>query len=138
LTVVRRIARRISLARGWRGAGLAAHLTTLLCLVDGGFIDLRAVAQEMVEQSRWRMAANAAVLTVEQEKAKVVEPGSDFKECANECPVMIVIPMGKFTMGSPENEPDRKASEGPQHEVSVAEPFAVSKFEVSFEDSPPN
>jgi formylglycine-generating enzyme required for sulfatase activity len=134
LTVVRRIARRVSLARGWRGTGLAAQLTTLLCLVDPGFIDPRAVAQEMVEQSRWRMAANAALLTVEQEKAKVAEPGSDFKECANECPVMIVIPIGKFIMGSPENEPDRKASEGPQHEVTVAEPFAVSKFEVSFEE----
>ena len=44
------------------------------------------------------------VLTVEQEKAKAAKPGSDFKECANGCPVMIVVPAGKFMMGSPENE----------------------------------
>src|SRR5262245_31691654 len=36
--------------------------------------------------------------------AQAATPGSDFKECANGCPVMIVIPAGKFIMGSPENE----------------------------------
>jgi hypothetical protein len=51
------------------------------------------------------MAANATVLTVEQEVARAAERGSDFKECERGCPVMIVIPAGKFTMGSPENEP---------------------------------
>jgi len=99
---------RVSSVRGRRGTRLATRLTVLLCLVDPGFIDQPAVAQEMVDQSRGRMAANATVLTVEQQKAKAAEPGSDFKECASGCPVMIVIPSGKFTMGSPENEPDRE------------------------------
>jgi formylglycine-generating enzyme required for sulfatase activity len=35
-------------------------------------------------------------------------------------------------MGSPESEPDRYPSEGPQHEITIAKPFAVSKFEVTF------
>ena len=47
---------------------------------------------------------------------------------------MIVVPAGKFMLGSPENEADRKSSEGPQHEVTIAEPLAVSKFEVTFEE----
>ena len=47
---------------------------------------------------------------------------------------MIVIPAGKFIMGSPENESDQDASEGPPHEVTIAKPFAVSKFEVTFEE----
>jgi formylglycine-generating enzyme required for sulfatase activity len=113
---------------------IAARLTILFCLMNPGFVDVREVAQEIVEQSDVRMAANATVLTVEQEKARAAEPGSNFKECASGCPVMIVIPAGKFKMGSPENEPDREATEGPQHEVAVAEPFAVSKFEVTFEE----
>jgi formylglycine-generating enzyme required for sulfatase activity len=50
------------------------------------------------------------------------------------CPIMIVVPPGKFIMGSPENDPDLDASERPQHEVTIKEPFAVSKFEVTFED----
>ena len=32
---------------------------------------------------------------------------------------MVAIPEGKFTMGSPENEKDRKADEGPLHEVKI-------------------
>ena len=74
------------------------------------------------------------MLTVEQEKAQASKRGSDFKECANGCPEMIVIPAGKFIMGSPENELDRNASEGPPHEVTIAKPFALSKFEVTFEE----
>jgi formylglycine-generating enzyme required for sulfatase activity len=109
-------------------------VTLVLCLVDPGSIDLRAVAQETAGQSRSQLAASATVLTVEQEKELAAEAGSAFKECASGCPVMIVIPAGKFTMGSPDNEPDREASEGPQHEVTLADPFAVSKFEVSFEE----
>ena len=117
---------------GWRDT--AAGFAIFLCVVDLSFVDLPAAAQDMEGQARWRIAAAATVLSVEQEIARAAEPGSDFKECVSGCPIMIVIPAGKFTMGSPENEPDREASEGPQHDVAVAEPFAVSKFEVTFEE----
>ena len=119
-------------ARAQRGTLLVAGLTALLCLADLGFIDARAVAQEFMGMYRWRTAMGPAVPTLEEEKA--AKAGSEFKECASGCPVMIVIPAGKFTMGSPEHEPDRQTSEGPQHEVTLARPFAVSKFEVTFEE----
>jgi formylglycine-generating enzyme required for sulfatase activity len=32
---------------------------------------------------------------------------------------LVLIPAGRFTMGSPEEEPERRKSEGPQHAVSV-------------------
>jgi formylglycine-generating enzyme required for sulfatase activity len=113
---------------------VVAALIVLLYLVGVGYIDPGVIAEEVVGHYPWRVALDSTVLTVEQEKAKAAKPGSDFKECGNGCPVMIVIPAGKFTMGSPENELDREASEGPQHEVAVATPFAVSKFEVTFEE----
>src|SRR5215470_4644590 len=100
---------------------LVAYPMSLLGLVSLCLVDCGAIAQELV-------------LTLEQEKVHAAKPGSDFKECANGCPVMIVIPGGKFIMGSPENEPDRSASEGPRHEVTIAKPFALSKFEVTFEE----
>jgi formylglycine-generating enzyme required for sulfatase activity len=106
---------------------LLADLMYLLCLMSLGLLDRRAIAQEVVGQ-------DPTVLTVEQEKAQAVRPGSDFRECANGCPVMTVIPSGKFIMGSPENELDRNVSEGPLHEVTIAKPFAVSKLEVTFEE----
>ena len=36
---------------------------------------------------------------------------------------MILIPGGTFTMGSPEDEPERSEDEGPQHEVNISSFF---------------
>ena len=128
-----RLAERASLARVRRGSVMVAALILLLGLAGLGVVDRAAIAQQVVAQHRWRMAMDPTVLTVKQETAKAARPGSGFKECASGCPVMIVIAAGKFIMGSPESEADRDASEGPQHEVTIAKPFAVSKFEVTFE-----
>ncbi|MER2267663.1 formylglycine-generating enzyme family protein [Methylobacterium oxalidis] len=46
---------------------------------------------------------------------------------------MVVVPAGKFMMGSPLTERLRNAAEGPLHEVTV-EALAVSKFEITFDD----
>jgi hypothetical protein len=88
-------------ARARRGRMLVGDLFSLLCLVSLDSVGPRANAQEVVGQDPWRMAMGPTVLTVEQEKAHAAKPGSDFKECANGCPAMIVIPAGKFMMGSP-------------------------------------
>jgi formylglycine-generating enzyme required for sulfatase activity len=72
------------------------------------------------------------VLTAEAERA--LSPGVGFRECAADCPEMIVLPPGKFTMGSPATEKGRFDVEGPQHEVTIAKAFAASKFDVTFAD----
>jgi formylglycine-generating enzyme required for sulfatase activity len=56
--------------------------------------------------------------------------GQSFKDCPD-CPEMVVVPAGKFTMGSPESEPERLSSEGPQHVVRIANSFAVGVFPVT-------
>lgn len=58
-------------------------------------------------------------------------PGSSFRDCAD-CPEMVVIPAGIFTMGSPADESGRFPGEDPRHRVTVYENFAVGKFEVTF------
>lgn len=45
---------------------------------------------------------------------------------------MVVIPAGEFIMGSPLTEVGRTAAEGPQHKVTIARPFAASKFDITF------
>ena len=72
------------------------------------------------------------VLSAAAERA--LEPGNSFKECAKNCPEMVVVPTGQFVMGSSTNEKGRFRNEGPQHTVTIAEPFAVSKFEVTFDE----
>ena len=72
------------------------------------------------------------VMTMEAERAK--KPLESFRECAKDCPEMIVIPAGTFMMGSPDQEAGRGRDEGPPHPVTIAKPFAVSKYAVTFDD----
>jgi formylglycine-generating enzyme required for sulfatase activity len=64
----------------------------------------------------------------------------EFKECAvdearpgDQCPLMVVVPAGSFTMGSSKAQPSKDAPT-PAHKVVFARPFAVSKFEVTFDE----
>ena len=63
------------------------------------------------------------VLKPEAERA--LKPRRAFRECAKDCPEMIVVPAGEFMMGSPATEEGRYNNEGPQHKVTIAKPFAV-------------
>ncbi|TRZ56181.1 MAG: tetratricopeptide repeat protein [Rhodocyclaceae bacterium] len=55
-------------------------------------------------------------------------PGTAFRDCAN-CPEMVVIPKGSFTMGSKD-----VPREGPEHLVTIAYMFAAGKHEVTFDE----
>jgi formylglycine-generating enzyme required for sulfatase activity len=90
-----------------------------------------AHAQEDADQY-WRSQMGPSVLADDQEAEKASKPGSEFTECASNCPTMVVVPAGRFTMGSPATETDRLPAEGPQHEVTIAKPFAVGRTEVTF------
>lgn len=57
--------------------------------------------------------------------------GETFRECSA-CPEMVVLPPGRFLMGSPPGEAGRSNDEGPQRWVTLAQPVAVGKFEVTF------
>jgi formylglycine-generating enzyme required for sulfatase activity len=69
-------------------------------------------------------------LAAEAERA--LRPQASFRECAKDCPEMIVIPAGEFMMGSAATETDRYDAEGPQHKVTIARRFAVSRYDVTF------
>ncbi|MGO9174195.1 MAG: SUMF1/EgtB/PvdO family nonheme iron enzyme [Rhodomicrobium sp.] len=66
-------------------------------------------------------------------KKPCIKPGSgeSFRDCPD-CPEMVIVPAGGFTMGSPESEPGRTAHEGPLHRVTFSKPFAVGRFAVTF------
>ena len=46
---------------------------------------------------------------------------------------LALIPAGKFLMGSPDNEKDRRGGEGPQREVTISRPFYMGVYEVTQE-----
>lgn len=68
------------------------------------------------------------VLTADETCA--LQRGDVFQECAD-CPRMVVVPAGSFTMGSPFNEPGRLLDEGPPREVKIAQAFAMGEFDVT-------
>jgi formylglycine-generating enzyme required for sulfatase activity len=72
------------------------------------------------------------VLTTAAEQA--LKPGDSFKECAADCPEMVVVSAGSFTMGSAPDEKGRQTNEDPPHQVTIAKAFAVSKYELTFAD----
>ena len=62
----------------------------------------------------------------------MLKPGNEFRDCDKDCPEMIVLPAGDFVMGSPEGMGGKQ--ERPAHKITIAKPFAVSKFEVTFDE----
>ena len=61
--------------------------------------------------------------------AEKLLPGTLFKDCKN-CPEMIVIPAGSFTMGTD----SRHKYEKPPHKVTLGKPYAIGRFEVTFDN----
>jgi formylglycine-generating enzyme required for sulfatase activity len=81
----------------------------------------------------WFVEAPSGLSALSQQQERALKPKDTFKECSN-CPEMIVVPTGSFTMGSPANEPQRAADESPQHTVTFARQLAVGKFALTFDE----
>ena len=63
---------------------------------------------------------------------RCLQPGAGerFRDCAD-CPEMVVVPAGRFTLGSPPDEPQRADAREDQAPVTIARPFAVGAFAVT-------
>ncbi len=71
-----------------------------------------------------------AALRIASGQAGGRRPGEVFQDCSV-CPQMIVVPAGRFMMGSPESEKYRHDEEGPVREVTIPRAFAVGVYEVT-------
>ena len=90
-------------------------------------------AEERVEPDAREQARQAEVEAERerQRQQRARQPGARLRDC-EACPELVVVPSGSFTMGSPETEWGRFNNEGPQRRVTIAEPFAVGVYEVTF------
>lgn len=66
--------------------------------------------------------------------------GAAFADCSD-CPEMVVVPPGDFVMGSSQKERDALGvdplfdrMESPQHKVTIGYSFAVSRYEITFDE----
>jgi formylglycine-generating enzyme required for sulfatase activity len=132
---------KVALRRGQRA--LAAASVLFAGIVGGAiFVYYR---DYLMSQWFWLRYMNGHGLTTEQ--MQTLKPKQSFRECAQSlganaeaprfseysiyCPEMVVVPAGTSLVGSPSDRGDSK--EHPQHEVTIARPFAVSRFEVTAE-----
>ena len=100
-------------------------------LVAALLVGLAAWWQQNWVRTRFYVLQNVKALTMAEEKT--LKPGQSFRECTD-CPEMVVIPAGKFLMGSTIGEIGHLENEGPQHSVTIPRRFAVSKFELTFDE----
>jgi formylglycine-generating enzyme required for sulfatase activity len=77
---------------------------------------------------------NAPAIAVKPPPYNVATPGGQvFQECKN-CPQMVVVPRGAATLGTPAGEPGRQSNEVAPHGVTIAAPFAVGRYDVTFDE----
>lgn len=121
----------------------------------------RAPAERLAQKLVWlsygaevelNESANAKDNSLRVQLAKAYQPGAVFHDASSEPyqsiyvgkkakpavppiePEMVEIKPGRFRMGSPSDEAGRYDDEGPQHEVTIAYPFEIGKFEVTFDE----
>ena len=118
-------------ARSWQR--MQAFTGVLMLAVIVGLL-ARMYEREVRMQSTWvtTFAGHGRKAT----ELQGLKPGDAFSECAKvwsedqpgkniskSCPDMVVIPSGSFKMGAKDD----------QHDVTIAQPFAVSKFAITFD-----
>jgi len=131
-----------SIERERRTRRRARRITALVyLLVIGvvaliGWINRESIEQQFVQFVRANLYIYTQVrpFTLSTAAERALRPGDRFRECANDCPEMVVVPAGNFLMGSPANEKGRIDNEGPQHMVAISRSFAVSRYEVTYAD----
>jgi len=86
-----------------------------------------------ITDTRLTQAGRAAQQTLLENGRRVssLRPGQRFQECPD-CPEMVVVPSGRFQMGSPSSEGGRGVDEDPRLTVTISRPFAIGVYEVTF------
>jgi formylglycine-generating enzyme required for sulfatase activity len=121
-------------ARGWARARQAVVFGLLFMVITGllGWIN----QSYLMEKWRYFVTVRPFILTQVRPHVlaagaeRALKPSDSFTECAENCPELVVIPPGKFLMGSVSGSADER----PQHQVTIDRPFAASKFSVTFND----
>lgn len=59
-----------------------------------------------------------------------VSIGTIIRDC-DQCPEMVVVPKGTFSMGGAQGQPSHRANELPRHVVTIGKAFAIGKTEIT-------
>ena len=94
----------------------------------------RAIREYLTAHPSGRHVAEAKRLLLHAERRErehwAQRSGAEIRDCPD-CPPMVVMPLGAYSMGSPSKERGRKNTEGPVHRVTIERPFAAGRHEVT-------
>jgi formylglycine-generating enzyme required for sulfatase activity len=127
----RRIRRRSRQIQGLAYAMMAVVIVGLIGWINQDFLQ---------DQMAWFVTMRPYAVSeirpyvLSPTKENALQTGETFRECRRDCPEMVVVPAGAFTMGSSVTEPGRQPNEGPQHRVTIARAFAASRYELTFDE----
>jgi formylglycine-generating enzyme required for sulfatase activity len=110
---------------------LRAALIVVLLITSCAGIAYAAATNRVRLQMLADLYVRRMVLSTDRERG--LKTAEVFQDCS-QCPQMVMVPAGHFAMGSLTTEASADSDEFPQHEVMIAAPFALSKFEVTFGD----
>ena len=121
----RKLRARALVAGGFAVALLAAGAVKIMVVIITALVPIVAEARKYRPHAKTpaTLAALAPLMTFQ-----------DCLEGSMDCPLMVVLPVGKFNMGWPPGE--RGAAdldEQPQHPVSIRR-FAVSRYDITFDE----
>lgn len=94
-------------------------------------VEMRWMVKDVMVRLGVCVVALIGVLSAAESNAQQLRQGQTVKDCRN-CPEMVVIAAGSFTIGSPVDEPDRRDNEV-QRRITIARPFAIGKTEVTWD-----
>lgn len=122
---------------GMRRQSATAMLAQARSALDAGNLDL---AQQLADKAQ-QISADLAGLDDFNERltnARLYasyKPGQVFADrfvdSTGQAPAMVVVPTGKFLMGSPDGERGHDTNEAPMHEVQVDKGFAMARSAVT-------
>jgi formylglycine-generating enzyme required for sulfatase activity len=122
------------IAQSRKAATARRRRTQIFAVVLVAIMVAAAVAwrheRELNEAIYWFFHMRGQTLTADKEHA--LRPKDDFRDCSD-CPEMVVIPAGTFTMGGTDTGTLlAPIGNEPRHKVTIARPFAVSKYALTF------
>lgn len=130
---------------GMSGGPVYSKTGVVIGIIKGGLENINAIRQiTPIDHARKMLPTNfpeqcpdgppalCVAVTLGGGGSTCITPGSgkSLRDCPD-CPEMVVVPAGRFQMGSLENEEGRSGDEGPRHEVSIAAPFAMGQYEIT-------
>ncbi|KJV32041.1 formylglycine-generating enzyme family protein [Luteibacter yeojuensis] len=125
---------RIEGMRRQSGAGVLAQARSAL---DGGNIELaqqlatkaQAISPDLAGIDDFNERVTNAKLYASYKPGQVF--ADRFVDSTGQAPAMVVVPTGKFMMGSPDGEAGHDGNEAPSHEVEMGKGFAMARSAIT-------